>query len=384
MASAQITHLEAAVAHGLQEVGRLQALNDDLRMRLMALYLAWRALGEVHAHLATCSGTGGDGGGGGNDNSSSSSTSDCRSAAALRAQLALEDCLAKAVRGSGSGSNDGGGSCPRDSAALAEEAARLVAPLLDHLPHLAPGCCILHIEGATAEEVESYSTMDLPALLAIWRGLVMKARGAIARADALDAQACPVPAARRAEAHAAIRDVGIQMKRLHHLLMLHAFPLYMRWGVAHLETGESVMGDADAPLSHLEAVARAARGTRIQVRLALSMHSSFRARLAAVHAERGAISDELAAASELTTAPGGAAELPLMADELAISLEENTRAESAMQSAHSHSVIALSTPVQLARQVCVAYPYPLSGPKYFAVLSHMLKFEPAAFAERAE
>jgi hypothetical protein len=214
------------------------------------------------------------------------------------------------------------------------------------------------------------------------------------------------------------------------------------------------------------------------------MHSSFRARLAAVHAERGAISDELAAASELTTAPGGAAELPLMADELAISLEENTRAESAMQSAHSHSVIALSTPVQWARvrgsvggragrgaptggrapplqcghcgsrgshlangvsshpppraqQVCVAYPYPraagpvggemcalhtcltlraclamglllaqrtglgtnpapaptlpslphrraVSGPKYFAVLSHMLKFEPAAFAERAE
>jgi hypothetical protein len=98
------------------------------------------------------------------------------------------------------------------------------------LPHTAASLAALHcshavrpalraITRATAEEVESYSTMDLPALLAIWRGLVMKARGAIARVDALDAQACPVPAARRAEAHAAIRDVGIQMKRLHHLLV---------------------------------------------------------------------------------------------------------------------------------------------------------------------
>jgi hypothetical protein len=131
MSKAEISRLEAAAAGVMQELGRLQALNEDLCLRLAGLYLSWRALGEVHAHLAACrraSGGGSSGGGSG------------RAAAALRAQLAVEGCIADALGGRG-GAEDGGG------AALAEEAARLAAPLLGHLKHLAPGRCILHLEG---------------------------------------------------------------------------------------------------------------------------------------------------------------------------------------------------------------------------------------------
>jgi hypothetical protein len=130
MYRAQIARLQATVDNRLQEVGRLQALNDDLRLRLAGLYLSWRALGEVCAHLDACAPTSGDSGSGSG-----------REAAALRAQLALERGIAEALGGHGSSTGDGG------SAALLDEAARLVAPLLNHLPHLAPGRCILHLEG---------------------------------------------------------------------------------------------------------------------------------------------------------------------------------------------------------------------------------------------
>jgi hypothetical protein len=128
MSTAKISRLEAAAASVMQEVGRLQALNEDLRLQLAGLYLSWRALGEVRAHLAACSGASGGSSSGGSG------------AAALRAQLAIEGCIAEALGGRG-GAEDGGG------AAAAEDAARLVAPLLGHLKALAPGRCILHLEG---------------------------------------------------------------------------------------------------------------------------------------------------------------------------------------------------------------------------------------------
>ena len=49
--------------------------------------------------------------------------------------------------------------------------------------------------------------------------------------------------------------------------VLHATPLFMRFCASHMETGRSVMGDADAPLSHYEGVVRASKNSRIQVLL---------------------------------------------------------------------------------------------------------------------
>jgi hypothetical protein len=49
---------------------------------------------------------------------------------------------------------------------------------------------------------------------------------------------------------------------------IHAMPVMARFLAAHVETGQSVMGDADAPLTHWEAVARASRFTHIQARAA--------------------------------------------------------------------------------------------------------------------
>jgi hypothetical protein len=125
MFRAEVSRLEAAAASVMQEVGRLQALNEDLCLRLAGLHLSWRALGEVCEHLAACSRASGGSG-----------------AAALHAQLAIEGCIAEALGGCGGGASAGDSS----GAALAE-AARLVAPLLGHLKPLAPGRCILHLEG---------------------------------------------------------------------------------------------------------------------------------------------------------------------------------------------------------------------------------------------
>jgi hypothetical protein len=88
----------------------------------------------------------------------------------------------------------------------------------------------------TAEEVECYKTMDLPAFRKRWRALVAEARAAIARVDALNAQASVAPATgeaagqqaeapaeararARAEARAALWDVGVRLSRTHHLLV---------------------------------------------------------------------------------------------------------------------------------------------------------------------
>jgi hypothetical protein len=80
----------------------------------------------------------------------------------------------------------------------------------------------------TAEEVECYKTMDLPAFHQRWRPLIAEARAAIARVDAFDAQASAASATgeaaaqqakARAEARAALWDVGVRLSRAHHLLV---------------------------------------------------------------------------------------------------------------------------------------------------------------------
>jgi hypothetical protein len=85
----------------------------------------------------------------------------------------------------------------------------------------------------TAEEVECYKTMDLPAFHQRWRALVAEARAAIARFDALDAQAGSAAtgdaAARRADARSTVWDVGVRLSRTHHLLVRSGAVLAVLW-----------------------------------------------------------------------------------------------------------------------------------------------------------
>jgi hypothetical protein len=79
-----------------------------------------------------------------------------------------------------------------------------------------------HVARVTAENVECYKTMELPAFHARWRALITEARDAIARVDAPEAAEgieAAEAAARRAEARTALWDVGVRIMRAHHLLV---------------------------------------------------------------------------------------------------------------------------------------------------------------------
>jgi hypothetical protein len=77
------------------------------------------------------------------------------------------------------------------------------------------------------------------------------------------------------------------------------------------------------------------------------MSTSHRTRLGAVHAQRAALCERLAAAG--AQQPVAAATAAASADEVAASLEVNLRTEGFMFAAHNLSMVALGMPVLFAR-----------------------------------
>jgi hypothetical protein len=186
--------------------------------------------------------------------------------------------------------------------------------------------------------------------------------------------------------------------------------MHLRIGCSNYSTGQVSFGPDDAPLTHWESVARAARMTRAQALVSLDLNSHWRSHIAALLDERRALLAQLSAAQGASERPLGAGAGASTADpsgggdgfanadadtdadglppddvgELLADLEANTQAERAAICTLSLIGPVVPSPVQFARMWAATAPWPLNGGKVSAVLEHDLKFRPETFAERAE